>query len=386
MQDALRLLEPATRPAPFAPGCVDYDLHGIVGIRLLGATPGDAAAVDRQLGPIRGALQRAPDITIRFVERLATSGTLRLLGLDEAGFTDDAFIVLRGKHKSRARVQIPLARVGGPLEIVCEHGVAAVPYLIPILNLTALAHGVLPLHAAAFNHEGTGILVTGWSKGGKTETLLAFMDRGARYVGDEWVYIDARGEHMAGVPEPIRIWDWHLQELPHLRRLLGGSERLRLRTLRQLLTLEHRLDRGPARGLSQVRALQRLRPLLQRQAGANVHPRKLFGGRLDLVSSLDTVVFVGSHDAPEITVRPMDPGEVAARMVFSLQYERLPFMAVYNAFRFAFPAARNEIIENAEALQRELLQRLLAGKRAFAVQHPYPVSIPALYEALQPVL
>ena len=32
---------------------VDYDLHGIVGIRLLDARPTDARAVDRQLGRLR---------------------------------------------------------------------------------------------------------------------------------------------------------------------------------------------------------------------------------------------------------------------------------------------------------------------------------------------
>ena len=41
---------------------VDYDLHGLAGVRLLDAAPGDAKAVDRQLGPIRGPLQREPDL------------------------------------------------------------------------------------------------------------------------------------------------------------------------------------------------------------------------------------------------------------------------------------------------------------------------------------
>jgi len=221
---------------------VDYDLHGVVGVRLLGATPREIAAVDEQLGPIRRPLQRPPDVVIRFVEHLQPSGTVRLLGLDEAGFTDDAFLVLRGKQKSRARVQIPMATLGQSCEILCERGVLAVPLLIPILNLTALARGALPLHAAALQYGGKGILVTGWSKGGKTETLLAFMAQGARYIGDEWVYIDAQGDTMHGVPEPVRVWDWHLQQLPALRQALGAGTRLRLRLLRTLLEMESRLD------------------------------------------------------------------------------------------------------------------------------------------------
>jgi len=141
---------------------VDYDLHGIVGVRLVDATPRDEAAVTRQLGPIHARLQRAPDIVIRFMDRLPPSSGLRLLGMEEAAFTDDAFLILRSKHKSRVRVQIPFDRIGSErCEILCERGLAAVPLLIPIVNLTALARGALPLHASAFEYEGTGVLTTG---------------------------------------------------------------------------------------------------------------------------------------------------------------------------------------------------------------------------------
>jgi hypothetical protein len=41
----------ATNKGDF-PVQIDYDLHGLAGIRLLDAAPADAAAVTRQLGPI----------------------------------------------------------------------------------------------------------------------------------------------------------------------------------------------------------------------------------------------------------------------------------------------------------------------------------------------
>ena len=191
---------------------VDYDLHGIVGIRLLGASESDVAAVTAQLGPIRAVLDRDPDVVIRFVDRLPVSN-LRYLGREEAGFTDDAFLVLRSR-KARARVQIPVEEIGGRCEIVCESGLPAVPLLIPIVNVTALAKGVVPVHAAAFVHRGSGVLVTGWAKGGKTESLLGFMSHGAEYIGDEWVYVSADGRRLRGIPEPVRVWDWHLDDLP----------------------------------------------------------------------------------------------------------------------------------------------------------------------------
>ncbi len=118
-------------------------------------------------------------------------------------------------------VQIPFAEIGQQqCRIVCATGLPAVPLLIPILNLTALNRGILPLHASAFRYQDVGVLTTGWSKGGKTETLLAFMDRGANYIGDEWVYISDDGRHMTGIPEPIRVWEW-----PHTGRALAGKRR-----------------------------------------------------------------------------------------------------------------------------------------------------------------
>ena len=110
-----------------------------------------------------------------------------------------------------------------------ERGLQAVPLLIPIVNFAALSKGVIPLHASAFAYNDVGILVTGWAKGGKTETLLAFTSKGAEYIGDEWVYLSKDGRYMYGIPEPIRVWDWHLRYLPEYRSLLKGSDRARLR-------------------------------------------------------------------------------------------------------------------------------------------------------------
>ncbi|MGH3032478.1 MAG: hypothetical protein ACRDNE_17280, partial [Gaiellaceae bacterium] len=79
----------------------------------------------------------------------------------------------------------------------------------------------------------------------------------------------------------------------------------------------------------------------------------------------------------------LDPLDVARRMVFSHQHERLDFLSYYLKFRFAFPNRINPIIEEAEHLERESLERVLAGKACYAVHHPYPVSIPALFDAMR---
>src|SRR6266545_3639725 len=334
---------------------VDFDIHGLAGIRLIGASPADAAAVRRQLGPLEGVLDLEPDIVIRFVDRLKTSSRVRFLGLHEAGFTDDAFLILRSKHKSAAKVEVDFTEIGAQTRIVCERGLPAVPLLIPILNLTLLARGVLPLHASAFVHEGTGIVATGWSKGGKTEALLAFTARGAEYVGDEWVYVSRDGARIFGIPEPIRIWHWQLGQLPEYAALIGKREHARLRAI----------------------AL-----LLRRQLHVDVEPQRLFGSLGQQTARFDRLFLLVSHDASELTVEPIDPLEVARRMVFSLHHERLDFMSYYLKSRFAFPDAVSPVVEAAEELQGKVLARAFAGKRAYVVHHPYPFSLDALFKAM----
>lgn len=45
---------------------VDFDIHGLIGIRLVSPSPQVLAAITRQLGPLRKPLLREPDITYRF--------------------------------------------------------------------------------------------------------------------------------------------------------------------------------------------------------------------------------------------------------------------------------------------------------------------------------
>lgn len=351
---------------------------------MLDAAPRDIAAVRRQLGPLEAPAAGEADVVVRFVDRLTLSGPVRLLGLDEAGFTDDAFLVLRSKHKARARVQIPLERIGSGPELACERGLPAVPLLIPILNLTVLGKGALPLHASAFAYRGTGVVSTGWSKGGKTEALLAFAARGAAYVGDEWVYVSTDGRRVHGIPEPIRLWHWHLAELPEYRSRVGRGDRARLRALRLALSVERLLPaKRPPRSAA-ARAAGRIVPALKRQLHVDVPPERLFGGPGLGSTSFDLLFFVASREGGEVVVSEIDPEEVARRMVHSLAHERLDFTAYYRKFRFAFPDAASPLVETAEEIERAALSRALSGKPAYAVDHPYPVPLQALYDAMAP--
>jgi hypothetical protein len=366
---------------------VDFDLHGIVGIRLLNPTPGDIAAVKRQLGPIQAPLSRTPDIVIRFVEQIPFSSPVRYLGVDDVGFTDDAFLVLRGKHKRRVKVQIPFDQIGNhQCQIVCESGLPAVPLLIPILNLTALGMGALPLHASAFNYNGKGILTTGWSKGGKTEMLLAFGANGAEYIGDEWVYLSSDGQHMYGIPEPIRVWYWHLQQMSYYKAMISKSDLVRLGTLKMFTKPLDLMELSSLRRGSRLLKLTApINALLKKQIHVDLPPEKLFGKVVGTTKGKpDKVFFVANRDEPQITVQSINPQEIVQRMVFSLQEERREFFSYYRKFRFAFPEVSNSLIDQAEEIQRSILTRVMADKETYAVYHPYPFSIRELFEVVCP--
>jgi hypothetical protein len=366
----------------------EFDLHGAVGVRLEDADPGDVAAVTRQLGPLRAALGREPDITIRFVDHLAADGPLRFLGHEEAGFTDTAYLVLRGRHKSSVKVAIPMDRIGGRCEIVCERGVPAIPLLIPILNLTALGNGLIPLHAGAFVHDGLGVLTIGWAKGGKSETLLAFTARGAGYVGDEWIYLDPERRWMRGLPEPMRVWDWQIRAMPGLAGRIPAGDRRRLGATRLAAAGLRAIGDLPIVGRTKpARLAGRLRAPVERQLSVQVPPDRLLGrAALPDGAALDRLVLVLSHADDDVTVEPADAADHARRATESFLFEVLDLLGHYRRFRFAFPNLRNPHLDDLETRHGQAVAAALADVPALTLRHPYPLEIPRLYEALAPRL
>ncbi|PYV17666.1 MAG: hypothetical protein DMG21_07695 [Acidobacteria bacterium] len=341
--------------------CIDYDLHGLVGVRLVNPSKRDVAAVEGQLGPLQRPLTREPDFVLRFVDHLETPG-MRYLGL-EAGFTDDGRLVLSNDVRL-SKVSIPFAQIGREqFEIVCESGLRSVPLLTAILNLTILKKDHVALHASAFVHKGTGVLATAWTKGGKTEALLAFGSHAAEYIGDEWIWLSADGQRMYGIPGNILIWDWQLKHLPRLRAKVGTGDRLMFGAINSLERMERIVPHSKLDHMFPLKFLREAMPRLRGRRHVRLTPQEIFEARLGpLVAS----------------------PEIAIRMVASIHYEQSAFEEFYLAFKFAFPGVRNEFLEHAAELQASILCRALAGKEAYLILHPYPDSLPGLYEAMEP--
>jgi hypothetical protein len=260
-----------------------------------------------------------------------------------------------------------------------------VPRLIAAINLLALRNGGVAVHAAAVELGGRGAVVTGWSKGGKTETLLAMLGAGARYVGDEWVYIDPTGRWAGGVAEPIRVWDWYLPQIGPLADGVGRVDRARLAGLRLATrggdAVSRVLPRSPL-----AKVVRRSRHLLEQQRFVDLPPARLAGSASADRTSFDVLVHVVSAEVSGATLVDADPLEVADRISASLAAERAPLWEAYHAFRYAFPDRRCELLEAAEQVEAERLRQLFAGKRCVELRHPYPPDLAELRALVEPLL
>lgn len=340
-----------------------------------GASPADLHRIIRQIGAERAEADEVADLHLRFKPLPATPR--RLFGAAEYAADGDELILLRGYGKRSAEVGIPFDRLGEAPTLRCAPGSTPVPLLVPLVNLIASSKEILPLHAAAFVLEGLGVLVTGWSKSGKTETLLTFAGQGARYLGDEWVYLHPGGL-MSGLPEPMRVWSWHLRELGH------RAPRLPLRTRAGLAALDVAVTGGSELDERLPGWMRRLRFLAAKQRNVRLPPQRLLP--VAERGNLDVVVLTESHDRDEIIVEPIDVEEVASRAATMLPVERAPLLEAYDVYRYAFPGRRCDLIDTAPERERSLLSERLAGRPALLVRHPYPFRFEAMARALRPHL
>ncbi|HXE81407.1 MAG TPA: hypothetical protein VNK41_11680 [Vicinamibacterales bacterium] len=364
-------------------GVVDHDIHGIVGVRLIDASPADAAAVSRQIGPSLARLTREPDIVIRFVDRLPAD-QLRWIEYGRTGFNEDGFFVQQQGLRA-ARAQVAFEGIGRRCEIACEHGARSVPLLMGIVTASALAKGAVPLHASAFLYRDTGVLVTGWAKGGKTEALLAFAAHGAEYVGDEWILLSDDGARMHGIPEQIRLQDWHLDQVPHVRPLVRRRQRVFFKAVRAADRTQRLLNRSSLGSLCPFSTISDAMPALKRQLNVQLDPARVFGDRPHACTArLDAVFFMVSHDDPSTVVEQADPDDLARRMTASVCYEHLLLSSTYLAYRFAFPDRRSELLDGFDREVARSLAASLRGRPTYLVRHPYPCRLEQLFEAMAP--
>jgi hypothetical protein len=362
---------------------MDFDIHGIVGIRVINPTIKHAAAITKRLGTPQGSLSREPDIVIRFEENL-TPPTLIYMGLNSTAFTDEAFYLL-SRINGEVAACIPFNKIGDQCEIICQRRIGSVPLLFDIIRLTLLKKNYIPLHASAFIYDGIGILVMGWAKGGKTEMLLSFANHGAHYVGDEWVVLSSDGQEMFGLPVPVALRDWHFKYIPTLLPKISVYKKMLFKSVHFVDAFYKVIWRRVPKEFFPRAVLERVLPLAREQLYIKELPQAIFKDQFyNSIATLNKLFLIMSHSDPDIRVETCESVELARRMVSANEYEQLHFFEYYKAFKFAFPDQKNEFLESFEQVQKCLLSSALGNKEAYKVLHPYPVSFELLFDRLRP--
>lgn len=375
---------PIGQPPPDSRGRadgVDLDVAGLCRLRLNGASEAAIRSISRNLGAPRVRASGPADLTVRFGAEL--SAPLTMVGADAGVAWPDGLVLLRGPQRARIRVAVSLR--DGPIEVRCEGRDGPIPHLVDLVNLSLLRRGILPLHASAFVSDGRTVLITGWAKGGKTETLAAFTRRGARYVGDEWIYITPDGE-VHGLPEPVRLWRWQLVELPDLRRSLPTRSRVRLAGLAGAAAFA----RGAERLTGDGPFWRRAAGVLREQLWLRFPPEDVFGPRLDRAPPPSHLLLAVGCDDGRYRTHTTTAAAVAERAAVSTAYELGRLVDSYRVYRFGFPGRddRNPLLEDLEAHLRDLARsRLPADVPATVVSHPPPpFDLARLYATAAPAI
>lgn len=380
-EDRVKLVERvATRSeldAPTPRRWVDYRLHGLVTVRALDPDPSDEAELDARLGHFKRQPTERPagraDITLRFVPTIET-GPIRWIDPGRVGFSPHGFHVW--PERKGGPLRIPLDRVGRRPELLCSNGSRFGPLLMQLVKTTALGKGAVAAHASAFVWSGTGVVSTGWSRGGKTSALLAFSEHGAEFIGDDCVFIHRDGQRMQGIPSAIPLARYRVRELDRARAAVSSGTRFR-QSAASIVSSTGSMAPG-----SVGRLLSRLGEKFEGRARARLLPSQLFA-RADSCEARPDVIFLMLNQAdPGIHVSAADPRAVAKQMAESTEDEFGRLRSLYTAFKFAYPGQVSPLLERAENLRRQILESALASKRAYVVRHPYPVKLAGLHSAM----
>ena len=358
---------------------VDFDLHGLVGIRLVDPSPSDVTAVSDQIGP-PSAFSDAPDLTIRFVEDLGPGKPVRWIEPHSIGFGDEGLFLYTSGSGAGPAGCLRLESPGPRWELRCRAGRGSVPLLVPLVDLAVSRKGVFALHASAFTYRDSGVAVAGWARSGKTTALLAFMAQGAAYIGDDRVYLAAGERRIYGLAQPLALRATHLAEVRGLARTVGRRGRSRLRLWTALERTANRAARIESLG-----GLPRRVAGVASDASVSVSPRYLFE-ECTFQGRLDKAFLAIAHDSPDVQVEAVDPRYLAKRLLFSIRAERLPLWRLYHAFRFAFPDQAALFGEEAEEAEAARLAGALEGTETYALYHPFPAPVQAIHDALAPLL
>jgi len=355
---------------------IEFKLLDVISIRLINPSEADVKVITKKFEIVPQVLANEPDIVITYVKKIDLSG-LTHIGLNTAAYSKDGFYIL-SNGKENVKIKVPIVDIGrSKLNMVCESDSPDIPALNYIINFTLIGKDLLPLHATAFRYNDVGAVVMGWSKGGKTESLFSFMNHGAEFLSDEVAVVSSDGKEVLGMRIPICVWEWQFKEIHSFMPKVSLQKKLIMKGIHVVKTLNK---------IFHIEIINKAMPVLDSQLNIKTLPTKLFKQeRIISRMNLDVIILAMSHDLNEIIVEPISADEVIDRMINSQEYELEYFFRYYKMFKYAFPYHLNEFLENIKSVQYALMKKLLEGKKAFVVKHPYPVSFERLFDKMRPI-
>jgi hypothetical protein len=373
---------------------VQYDIAAAVRLSLAAVDPHVARAVDAALdpwGPAEGSA--SPDVTIEQLRELPRSPELQKAAGDSLTTASDEhgfYVVADGRW-----CRVPLPASEGPFQFAFEHGFPVDRvfgrFIRPALQVAAGAQGVATVHGAAVVLEGRGVVIAGWSESGKTETALALIEQGARFLSDKWTLAFPDGG-VACFPVSVGIRRWMLRYAPTLRRALPAAPRLQfaMATLGSAVVRATALaarNRGGAIAKAQD-ALDQIVTLADRAALAPSELCKAYGQPPPIDRApLGALVLLRTTARGAPFAEPRDAVWAARRLVRSASYERRGYLDLARRARYIHAdtdvTRLSEIVEQRE--ERQLLSAL-EGIPIIDVQAPFPYDPRHIVNAIRPLL
>jgi hypothetical protein len=364
---------------------VAYDLSGRLSLSLDERDAHVAAFMAAQMDPFRASLAggRAHDVElVPDLRRRLPLGDIQNAARDGTVTASDGegFFVLVGNRACA----VPDALQDRPVRFAYEPGFPLrhifSTLVRPAMHCSLHGHEAVAVHSATVELGGRAVLVAGWSESGKTETALALMEAGARFLSDKWTVLGTDGEASA-FPISIGIRRWVLAHLEQLAASLPRAARAQLGAAGAAAAVSRplRVRSGRIGALAErAVALADRAALTPTELRAAYHQHDDAARRLPLgITAVLTTV-----PGPEVLCEAADPAWAAARLARSAAYERRELFEVLERRRYAFPGEGGFRLEQAVDEETRLLERALAKGPTVEVRAPYPVDPRRVAEAL----
>lgn len=229
-------------------------------------------------------------------------------------------------------------------------------YFINILDFIIYLHlirtGLSFLHCAGVSYGSKNILFPAWAGTDKTEVLIEFINKGAKFIADDWVIVNGKGEFLGYSRSPI-LYEEELGLHKQYLDVRSFRHRVYLRIyfsapFRKVISKSNYL-RNAARAFLHI---SKVTPTV-------VYPISKFAvhgvrskGKIDVVYLL----IKGSFN--KISINPLSCEEFIKRMDACHRYE-LCHKFNYHMLDFAFPneGIGGHILRNSKNIWRECFQR-----------------------------